>query len=294
MYVVKGERAKSYGSEGIIFKCSERKEAKSYESEGIIYGCSEREGGKLRIRDYRNYRLNYKEKLCGFLITVGISGIISWLFYRSPYGMAGAIPLYMLVKKHLREYLLRRQRQQMLFQFREILQMTVAALKAGYAMENAFVEAWQEYVGLYGSKTIIAQEFRNINHKVQLNMPLEQLLDDFAQRSGIEEIISFAQVFGFAKRSGGDMMKIFYGTVDKIRQKSEVEREIETVVTAKRTEQRIMDFVPFGILFYVGATSPEFLTPLYGNLLGVSVMTVCLLGYLGAFFLAEKILDIQI
>ena len=89
-------------------------------------------------------------------------------------------------------------------------------------------------------------------------------------------------------------MKIFYGTVDKIRQKSEVEREIETVVTAKRTEQRIMDFVPFGILFYVGATSPEFLKPLYGNLLGVSVMTVCLLGYLGAFLLAEKILDIQI
>ena len=144
--------------------------------------------------------------------------MISWLFYRSFYGMAGIIPLYILVKKYLREYLLQRQREQMLFQFREFLQMAVAALKAGYAMENAFIEAWQEYVQLYGNKTIIAQEFRNINHKVQLNIPLEELIDDFAQRSGIEEILSFAQVFGFAKRSGGDMMKIFYGTVDKIRQ----------------------------------------------------------------------------
>lgn len=208
--------------------------------------------------------------------------------------MAATIPLYIVVKKYFRRYLLQRQRKQMLFQFREILQMAAAALKAGYAMENAFVEAWQEYVGLYGSKTIIAQEFCNINHKVQLNMPLEQLIDDFAQRSGIEEILSFAQVFGFAKRSGGDMMKIFYATAEKIRQKSEVEREIETVVTAKRTEQRIMDLVPFGILFYVGLTSPEFLKPLYGNFLGVSVMTVCLLGYLGAFLLAEKILDIRV
>lgn len=251
-------------------------------------------GGKLGIRDYRDYRLNYKEKLYGFLITAGIAGIISWLFYRSLYGFAGTIPLYLFVKKYLREYLLRRQKKQMLFQFREILQMTVAALKAGYAMENAFVEAWQEYVGLYGCKTIIAQEFCNINHKVQLNIPLEQLIDDFAQRSGIEEILSFSQVFGFAKRSGGDMMKIFYGTVEKIRQKSEVERQIETVVTAKKTEQRIMDLVPFGILFYVGVTSPDFLKPLYGNILGASVMTVCLLGYLGAFLLAERILDIQI
>ena len=220
--------------------------------------------------------------------------MISWLFYRSFYGMAGIIPLYILVKKYLREYLLQRQREQMLFQFREFLQMAVAALKAGYAMENAFIEAWQEYVQLYGNKTIIAQEFRNINHKVQLNIPLEELIDDFAQRSGIEEILSFAQVCGFAKRSGGDMMKIFYGTVDKIRQKSEVEREIETVVTAKRTEQRIMDLVPFGILFYVGFTSPDFLKPLYGNLLGVSVMTVCLISYLGAFLWAEKILKIRV
>lgn len=227
-------------------------------------------------------------------MAVGISGMISWLFYQSFYGMAGVIPLYILVKKYLGEYLLQRQRKQMIFQFRELLQMTVAALKAGYAMENAFAEAWQEYVELYGSKTIIAQEFRNIINKVQLNIPLEELMDDFAQRSGIEEILSFAQVFGFAKRSGGDMLKIFYGTAEKIRQKSEVEREIETMVTAKRTEQRIMDLVPFGILFYVGITSPEFLKPLYGNIMGVSVMTVCLLGYLGAFLLAERILDIRV
>ena len=89
-------------------------------------------------------------------------------------------------------------------------------------------------------------------------------------------------------------MKIFQDTAEKIRQKSDVEREIETVLAAKRTEQRIMDLVPFGILFYVGVTSPEFLQPLYGNLLGAFVMTLCLLGYATAFLLAEKILDIQV
>lgn len=90
------------------------------------------------------------------------------------------------------------------------------------------------------------------------------------------------------------MRKIFQDTVEKIRQKSDVEREIATVVTAKKMEQRIMDLVPFGILFYVGLTSPEFLAPLYGNALGAGIMTICLLVYLGAFLLAEKILDIQV
>lgn len=161
-------------------------------------------------------------------------------------------------------------------------------------MENAFAQAWEEFAKLHGRKSLMAQEFRNISHRMKLNEPLEQLVEDLAQRSGVEEIVSFSQVFVFAKRSGGDMMKIFGNTVEKIRQKSDVEREIATVVTAKKTEQRIMDLVPFGILFYVGTASPEFLAPLYGNLPGAFVMTVCLFAYLLAFLLAEKILEIEI
>ena len=131
-------------------------------------------------------------------------------------------------------------------------------------------------------------------NQMRLNMPLEQLMEHLAQRSGIEEIDSFTQVFAFAKRGGGDMMKIFQDTAEKIRQKADVEREIETVLAAKKTEQRIMDLVPFAILLYVGLTSPELLSPLYGNPAGVFIMTLCLLGYGGAFLLAEKILDIRI
>ena len=55
-----------------------------------------------------------------------------------------------------------------------------------------------------------------------------------------------------------------------------------------------MDLVPFGILFYVGVSSPDFLEPLYGNFLGAFVMTICLLAYIAAFLLAEKILDIRV
>lgn len=248
----------------------------------------------MKGNDYRYYRMNRKENLLWLSITFGAVGLISWLFYRSFYGMAVVLPLLFVTKKLFRNYLLARRKREMLYQFGEMLQIISSSLKAGYSMENAFAQAWEEYAKLYGVKSVMAQEFRGISHKMKLNEPLERLVEDLAQRSGIEEIVSFSQVFVFAKRSGGDMMKILQNTVEKIRQKSDVEREIDTVVTAKRTEQRIMDLVPFGILCYVGTTSPEFLAPLYGNLLGAFVMTVCLLAYLGAFLLAEKILDIQI
>lgn len=247
-----------------------------------------------RAMDYRKYRLNWKEKLLWFLSVAGIAGLVSWLFYRSVYGMISALPLLFLTRRTFYRYLLGKRRREMLYQFGEMLQIMYSSLKAGYSVENAFTQAWKEYAKLYGEKSILVQEFRNISHQMMLNEPLEQLVEDFAQRSGVEEIISFSQVFAFAKRSGGDMKKIFCSTAEKIRQRAEVEREIVTVVTAKKTEQRIMDLVPFGILLYVGVTSPEFLSPLYKNPLGVFVMTVCLFVYAGAFLLSEKILNIKI
>lgn len=246
------------------------------------------------MKNYKKYELNWKEKLLCLALTLGIAGMISWLFYQSIYAMATAVVLYLPVRKAVKTHFMQKQSSDMLFQFKEMLQMASAALKAGYSMENAFVQAREDFVKLYGEHTIMAREFGNINHQVQMNVPLEKLLEDLAERSGIEEINSFSQVFGFAKRSGGDFMKIFRSTVDKIRQKAEVKREIETVMSAKRMEQNIMNVIPFGILFYVGVASPEFLEPLYGNLLGAGVMTLCLLGYGCAYVIAERIVNIQV
>ncbi len=251
-------------------------------------------GGSEGMRDYHVYRMNWRERFLCIGITFVLSGMVSWLFYRSFWGML-SLPVFCVpVRKAVRESLMRKRRQEMLFHFREMLQMASAAVKAGYAMENAFVQAQEEFVKLYGAHTVMAEEFGNINRQAAWNIPLEKLLEDLAERSGIEEIISFTQVFAFAKRSGGDFMKIFNRTVDKIRQKAEVKREIETVMASKRMEMNLMNLMPFGILFYVGATSPEFLEPLYGNWLGAVIMTACLAAYGAAYLIGRRIVEISV
>lgn len=246
------------------------------------------------MRNYKVYVLNWKEKILCLGITAGLAGAVSWLFYHNRCMMASSVILYLPVKRAFSRHLLKKRKGEMLFQFKEILQMAVTALKAGYAMENAFVHAREEFEKLYGEEAVMAREFAYINHQVKLNVTLESLLEDLAERCGIEEISSFSQVFGFAKRSGGDFLKIFQNSADKIRQKAEIKREIEVVIAAKQMEMNIMNLVPFGILAYVGITSPEFLEPLYGNWLGIGIMTAALAVYGCACWLAEKIVDIQV
>lgn len=246
------------------------------------------------LQNYKEYRLNWAEKLLSLAIAVSFAGVIAWLFYRNISVVIGSVFLYLPVKKAVGSYFFQKRNNEMLAQFKEMLQMAATALKAGYAMENAFVCAREEFVKLYDEKTIMAREFAYINHQAEWNITLESLLEDLAERSGIEEIRNFSQVFGFAKRSGGDYIKIFQNTVDKISQKAEVKREIQVVIAAKRMEMNIMNLVPVGILFYVGITSPEFLEPLYGNWFGAGVMTISLVVYGCAMRIGEKIVDIQV
>lgn len=52
--------------------------------------------------------------------------------------------------------------------------------------------------------------------------------------------------------------------------------------------------MPLVITLYIRLTSPEYIDVLYGNVMGIIVMTICLLIYAAAVMLAQKITDINI
>ncbi|HCA70321.1 MAG TPA: type II secretion system protein F, partial [Lachnospiraceae bacterium] len=79
-----------------------------------------------------------------------------------------------------------------------------------------------------------------------------------------------------------------------ISDKVEVKREIITMVTAKKYEADIMKIIPLGIIFYLQFFSPGFLDPLYHNILGKMVMSILLIAYLCAYYLADKIVAIEV
>lgn len=90
------------------------------------------------------------------------------------------------------------------------------------------------------------------------------------------------------------MIAIIRNSISQIRDRMEVQREIETILTAKKYEFKVMTMIPFGIIGYMRFSFPEFMKMLYGNAVGVGVMSVCLAIYLGACYLGERIIDIEV
>lgn len=125
-------------------------------------------------------------------------------------------------------------------------------------------------------------------------MPVEQALEELADRVEVEEIRSFAAVFSMAKRSGADMMAIIEDTVKQIGDKMDVQREIETILAARKYEFTVMTLVPYLIIAYLSVGFPEFMDSLYGTVAGKGVMTICLAVYLGAYALGSRIIRIEV
>ena len=69
----------------------------------------------------------------------------------------------------------------------------------------------------------------------------------------------------------------------------ELQETIETALTARKMEQKVMNVIPLFILAFVNVTSGSFLEALYGNVVGVLIMTGCLILYGLAYLWSEKI-----
>jgi len=244
--------------------------------------------------DYGTYRFTRKELIRNVALYLVLDAVFSFLFYRSIIAfvifLPGAYPFLMS-----RRVALNRQRsRKILAEFTIGMQMVNASLQAGYAMENAFREATAELTKIYPEDSFIMTEFRYILTQLRLNVPVESLLMDLGRRTHIEDIIHLAEVFQTAKRTGGDMIGIIRGAVTSIQAKAETREEIETNLSGKVSEQKIMSAAPLAIIAYTTLTSPGFLDVCYHSTLGILIMTGALAVYAAAYLWGKKIMQIEV
>lgn len=245
--------------------------------------------------DYGTYHLSFQEVLLALGKGAAVSALFAYIFYRSMLVFGFMLPLCcgILIWRERRQRLKRRKRM-LAQQFKEAMVILAASLSAGYAVENAMAVSLEELRLLYGEQGLIVREFSGMVQQIRTNRNVEQVLAEFARRSGLEDVQNLAEVLGIGKRTGGDLGSIMRHTAEVIRDKMQVKEEIITLTTSRQFEQKIMNMIPFFIIVYVEGSSPGFFDQMYCTGMGRGLMTMCLILYLTAFWLSERILDIEV
>lgn len=256
--------------------------------------CRRRISGQYRRIYGAESSFTKKQKIYCTLQAAGITIFLGLFFYRTPRAVPFMIPVGVYYLGMLEEKKGKEKRGRMRDQFKDAILSIAAGLRAGYAVENAFRETLKEMRQLHGRESLIYGELYKVVQGLDNQISVEELMRQFAERTKLEEIQEFADVFAIAKRSGGNLTEIIYETATAIGGKIDVEKEVQVTISAKRLEQNIMTVIPFAIICYVSAASGGYFDVLYEAPVGRLIMTVCLVIYMTAYVMGRKITEIQV
>lgn len=270
----------------------ERKQLKEEKKALEAYYLEQQEAG---IIDYDIYIMSKKEKTTYILLAAVVIFVVGMIFYHNVFlSLILSIASFKFPKIMLK-MIIKKRKNDLNMQFRDLLYSVSSSMEAGRSLEMAFKESLKDLEIIYTNpKTPIMVETTYIVRKVEMNEPVEQAILEFAERSHIDDIENFADIIKVCKRTGGNLADVIRSTSNVIGEKIETKREIETTITGKKFESRIMSVMPIFMVAILSATSKEFMAPVFNTVVGAVVMTIAIVMFVIAFLISEKIVDINV
>lgn len=246
------------------------------------------------MTDYNTYTFTKADLFQNICLGCCYFALMGWVFFDHmllSLMSSGLVYFYLKSKKN---EAIKRRKAMLLDAFKEAVYALASSLSAGRSVEQGFVQSLNDLKLLYKDDDDIVVEWQEICRKLNMNETVEASFNDFALRSGVEDIQNFASVFAMAKRSGGNLIHIIGETSILIRDKIDIQKEIDVLVVQKQFEQKILSYIIPGMILFFRLVTPDFLEPLYTTLQGRAIMVIALTMYMFAGKIGKKIVTIEV
>jgi|GEM_PF-6784197 len=173
----------------------------------------------------------------------------------------------------------------------ELMHRLLRQVRAGKSLDRALSGVAEE-ISVSEFK-LIGPSFITCSKRLQLGDSAEEVLSDFAARTGVRELLLLARSIEVAKRTDGNVGGVLEYTISVLEERRETETEIRALLHKKRFERRLMMVIPLGIFGLMFLVAPDYLAPLWQTVPGrlAALGALALMG-LGSFF-ASRLFDIS-
>jgi tight adherence protein B len=243
--------------------------------------------------DYNVYDPKLRERIAWILIGGVVSGLVLYIFYENIVvslivGIACGIAFVPIRTKQVIE----KRRKKLTMQFRGLLDALSTSIGAGKNIYDSFMGASSDLAIQFTKDAYIVQETNLICVGLNNNIQIEDLLMNFAERSNVEDIRNFANVFATCYKKGGNIKEVIKNTASVICDKIEIQMELETMVAGQKNEQNIMLVMPVVFVVVLKSMGGDLVD--LQSATGILSVTVALAIFVASYFVSKKILDIKI
>ena len=188
----------------------------------------------------------------------------------------------------------RKRRLKLRVQFFDLLEAMSVSMRAGSPLLRSLQSAREDLLLIYPDDSDIVIEIDTIVGKFNNAVPLSEAFSDFAERSGLEDISSFASIYATIEGKSSRADEIVRETQNIISDKMEIEMEIDTMMTAAKTEVNTMLLLPLVILGIIGYAGAGFMDAIYTTGAGRVVSTGGLIVFVISFVMARKFSNVKL
>lgn len=265
----------------------------------------------LPTYNYKVYYMSKLEKILYFLLAFVIGAVVGYLFYgglgRDEFGQRTTLSWILDISipaivglvagrifvptrtKQIRD----KNARTLNSQFRDFLEAFNTSIGAGKNVVDSFHAVYDDMRIQFEEDAFIVKELEVILSGMANNFDVEDLMEDLGNRSGNDDIVSFANVFRISYRKGGNLKDTINTTHSILSDKMEIKEEIETMVSASKMEQTVMIFMPIALIGIMKSMSPDFAAN-FASPAGVASTTIAIGLFIVSYFVGRKILNIKL
>ena len=252
---------------------------------------------KIRIKYYEDNMSKGQHMIAYLLFAVAIA-IIFYIYYHSLIvSIIGGLVVAVFQEKNYAKSVCRKRMKQLRLQFKEFLSIISISISggAGRSMENAIIESIADLEAIYNDKSDIVREIKLIVSDYQsASIPMTQGFKELGERSEIDDIISFASIYSTIEGKTSDFGFIISQTHDIIRDKVEIQMEIETTITSAKSEAYTMLVLPLVLIVVMSSMGSDLMGGLFTTLTGRIAATFGIICTFVSYVIAIRATEVDV
>ena len=219
---------------------------------------------------------------------VGLVGTFALLLAPSPLmGLLLAAAVAVLPVTVLK-FMAKRRRKKFVNQLPGTLQLLSGSLRAGYSLMQG-VEAVSREV-----EDPMGRELRRVTVESRLGRPLEEALDDAADRLGSSDFTWTVMAIRIQREVGGNLSELLQTVAATMMDRTRLKREVAALTAEGKISAIILGFMPIGLGGALYVMNRPYISLLFTEFMGQAMLGVATVMALVGFAWMKKIIKIEI
>jgi tight adherence protein B len=181
-----------------------------------------------------------------------------------------------------------RRRSKFLTQLPNTLQLMAGSMSAGYSLPQAVDTVVREGIDP------ISTEFNRALVESRLGVPVEDALDEVADRMQSRDFLWVVMAIRIQRQVGGNLAELLTTVAATLREREQLRRQVQVLSAEGRLSAWILGLLPVLFGLYLVITNPDYLSPLITDILGWIMLGVGAVLMLVGTLWMRKIVNVEV